>query len=201
MPPSPRERFSVTCKAKPLHVGILALATAVFSACSSVVVVAGNSDASISTSTSFSGSAGAGSGGASATSTTGPGGYPATSTTGAGGSFLATSTGTGGDPPGSDESVAFQINPGHTGAVENDSLTPPLTMRWSRNLGAQVSYPLIAGGRVFVTTGSGNSTAKFIALEQKTENTVWGADRAWRLAPGELRGVRGREGVHRQLRW
>lgn len=151
------------CKARPLHFGILALATAVFSACSSVVVVAGDSGGSTSSSTSISGSIGSGSGGTAATSTTG-----------AGGSSLATSTGTGGDPPGPDEAVAFQINPGHTGAVENDSLTPPLTMRWSRNLGAQVSYPLIAGGRVFVTTGSGNSTAKLIALEQKTGQTVWG---------------------------
>jgi len=104
---------------------------------------------------------------------------PAATTTATGGStgtssISSSGTGGGGDSPGPDEAVAFQINPGHTGAVENDSLTPPLTMRWSRNLGAQVSYPLIAGGRVFVTTGSSNSTAKLIALEQKTGQTIWG---------------------------
>lgn len=102
------------------------------------------------------GSGGAGVGGAVSAST----GSTGTSTS---------STGSGGDPPGPDEAVAFQINPGHTGAVENDSLTPPLTMRWSRNLGAQVSYLLCAGGRVFVTTGSGNSTAKLIALPRDVE--------------------------------
>jgi outer membrane protein assembly factor BamB len=117
------------------------------------------------------GGAGGGAGGgavsaATTTVTSGPTGTTSTTS--------ATSSSTGGDPPGPDEAVAFQINPGHSGSVENDSLTPPLTLRWSRDLGAQVSYPLIAGGRVFVTTGSGNSTAKLVALEQKTGKTVWG---------------------------
>ncbi len=161
-------------KAGPLHFGILTLGTAVFSACSSIVVVESNSGASTSTAAGSSGSVGTGFGGSSATSTTGAGGYSATTATGASTTSSSTTSGTGGDPPGPDEAVAFQINPGHSGSVENDSLTPPLTMRWSRNLGAQVSYPLIAGGRVFVTTGSDNSTAKLIALEQKTGKTVWG---------------------------
>jgi hypothetical protein len=55
---------------------------------------------------------------------------------------LATSTGTGGDPPGPDEAVAFQINPGHTGAVENDSLTPPLSMLYSLDQTMDPSAPI-----------------------------------------------------------
>lgn len=144
-------------------------------ACSSVVALDKGSGSSTASAAS---PGGTGAGGAfPAATTTAIGGptRPGTTTTGAAStSSSASSTGATGDPPGPDEAVAFQINPGHTGAVENDSLTPPLTMRWSRNLGAQVSYPLIAGGRVFVTTGSSNSTAKLIALEQKTGQTIWG---------------------------
>lgn len=148
------------------HLLVAILAAVLLPACSSVVVVEDYSGASSSTAASP-GSGGAGMGGAGPAATT-------AATGGSTGTSSISSSGTGGDPPGPDEAVAFQINPGHTGAVENDSLTPPLTMRWSRNLGAQVSYPLIAGGRVFVTTGSSNSTAKLIALEQKTGQTIWG---------------------------
>lgn len=103
-------------------------------ACSSVVVEDG-SGASSSSAASPTGSGGSGMGGA-----------PATSVTASSGSS-ATSTGSGESPP-ADEAVAYQINTGHTSAVENDTLTPPLTTRWPVNLGAVVSYPLIAGGRV-----------------------------------------------------
>jgi outer membrane protein assembly factor BamB len=154
------------------HPLIVAPAASLYCACSSVVVLDKNSGASSSSSSlSTIGSGGAGPGGAFPdTTTVGPGG----SSTSSNAATSVSSSGTGGDPTGPDEAVAFQINPGHTGAVENDSLTPPLTMRWSRNLGAQVSYPLIAGGHVFVTTGSNTVTAELIALDQKTGNTAWG---------------------------
>ena len=151
--------MSVRLRSRNILIAAGALLT--LSGCAPTVTVENNSGVASSTGANAAASGGAGAGGWSPTSASGSGGSSA-STTGSG------------DPPGSDEAVAYQINAGHSGAVENDSLTPPLTMRWSRNLGAQVSYPLIAGGRVFVTTGSSNFTAKLIALEQKTGNTVWG---------------------------
>jgi hypothetical protein len=50
----------------------------------------------------------------------------------------------------------------------------PLAQRRSRDLGGSVSYPLIAGGRVFVTaavTASGFSGTTLFALDQATGST------------------------------
>ena len=52
--------------------------------------------------------------------------------------------------------MAYQIDATHSGA-QYDSVTPPLTQRWSRDLGGQISYPLIAGGRIFVTVANQSS--------------------------------------------
>ncbi len=131
---------------------MVTLATALLSACSSTVAVKDNSSISSSIT-------------AGATSTTGPGGSPATSST--------ASTGTG-EAPAPDEAVTYQITPGHTGALETDTLLPPLTTRWTLDLGAHVSYPLIAGGRVFVTVGSPKVSSKLYAFDLKTGATDWG---------------------------
>lgn len=76
-----------------------------------------------------------------------------------------------------DESTAFQLNATHTGALANDSLTPPLIHEWSHTFPGAVSYPLIAGGRVFVTAvdtpGPGNTTSLY-ALDQATGSLAWG---------------------------
>ena len=56
-----------------------------------------------------------------------------------------------------DQAVAYELNVGHSGALSNDTLTPALVQAWTRNLGGSVSYPLIAGGRVFVTVGNPSS--------------------------------------------
>ena len=66
------------------------------------------------------------------------------------------------------QAVAYQIDPTHTGS-QVDVVTPPLTQRWSRDLGSSVSYPLIAGGKVFVIAG-GN----LYALNGANGVTVWG---------------------------
>jgi len=50
-----------------------------------------------------------------------------------------------------DQARNYQINETHTGSVTTAHLTPPLRQRWSVNFGQPISYPLIAGGRVFVT--------------------------------------------------
>lgn len=66
------------------------------------------------------------------------------------------------------QAVAYQINPAHTGS-QIDTVNPPLTQRWSRDLGNSVSYPLIAGGKVFVVAGT-----SLYGLNLTNGATVWG---------------------------
>lgn len=71
-------------------------------------------------------------------------------------------------PSGPGQAVTYQIDPAHTGS-QFDTITPPLTQRWSRNLGSPTSYPLIAGGKVFVIAGT-----VLYALNGTNGATVWG---------------------------
>jgi outer membrane protein assembly factor BamB len=71
-------------------------------------------------------------------------------------------------PGGSGQAVAYQINPAHTGS-QFDTVNPPLSQRWSRDLGSPVSYPLIAGGKIFVLAGT-----NLYALNATNGATVWG---------------------------
>ena len=71
-------------------------------------------------------------------------------------------------PTGPGQAVTYQIDAAHTGS-QFDTLSPPLIQRWSRNLGSFTSYPLIAGGKVFVTAGT-----LLYALDAATGATVWG---------------------------
>jgi outer membrane protein assembly factor BamB len=75
-------------------------------------------------------------------------------------------------------SVAYQIDPAHTGS-QSDGPTPPLTQRWSRDMGGPISYPLIVGGKVFVTVRNKTPTDGYIgtsiyALDAATGATSWG---------------------------
>jgi outer membrane protein assembly factor BamB len=77
-------------------------------------------------------------------------------------------------PPTKGNAVAYQIDASHSGA-QYDSVTPPLTQRWSRDLGGQISYPLIAGGRIFVTvTNQSSFGTKLYALDEANGATLWG---------------------------
>jgi outer membrane protein assembly factor BamB len=72
---------------------------------------------------------------------------------------------------GSDQAVAYQNDAAHDGN-QADTLSPPLSRVWSINLGGPVSYPLIAGGDVYVTAGpSGNY---LYALSEATGAVAWG---------------------------
>jgi outer membrane protein assembly factor BamB len=85
------------------------------------------------------------------------------------------------------DAVAYQVDASHDGYQARESLsTRGLTRKWTRTLGVRpvsgsngsgdVSYPLIAGGRVFVTVESGQAhdTALF-ALNATTGRTEWSA--------------------------
>jgi outer membrane protein assembly factor BamB len=73
--------------------------------------------------------------------------------------------------------VAYQINVAHSGVQTDSALTPPFGLRWRVTLPAQVSYPLIAEGKVFVTTGStadnATRTPVLHALDQASGQTLW----------------------------
>lgn len=74
-----------------------------------------------------------------------------------------------------DEAVAYQINPAHTGAHNTKGLYPPLSVKWSVDLQATVSYPVIVGGKVFVVTvNTLNTVVSLYALDAQTGNTLWG---------------------------
>ncbi|TMD20127.1 MAG: choice-of-anchor D domain-containing protein [Chloroflexi bacterium] len=80
-----------------------------------------------------------------------------------------------GNPAGtSDQATAYQVDGVHGGALAHDTVTPPLTRGWSVNLGAPVSYPLIANGHVFVTAGSIGTGAKLYALSLGNGSIAWG---------------------------
>ena len=69
--------------------------------------------------------------------------------------------------------IAYQIDPAHSGATADPVATPAAA--WSRDLGAPISYPLIAGGRVFVTVANTASYGtRLFALDATTGDTVWG---------------------------
>lgn len=73
----------------------------------------------------------------------------------------------------SDLAVTYQINAHHTGAISTPTLVPPLKTKWSVDLGASVSYPLIAEGKVFVIAGA-IGQVNLYALDASTGSTLWG---------------------------
>jgi outer membrane protein assembly factor BamB len=69
---------------------------------------------------------------------------------------------------------AYQLNAGHTGATP-DGVWAGAAKRWSVNLGASISYPLIVGNDVFVTAGDNNSSgSRLYALDANTGAVKWG---------------------------
>src|SRR3954454_17936221 len=72
------------------------------------------------------------------------------------------------------DSVAYKANPKNTGAVD-EAITPPLAIRWAKDMGSESSYAVIAAGRVFVTTkttGSGYGST-LTALDAGTGAVLW----------------------------
>jgi hypothetical protein len=46
--------------------------------------------------------------------------------------------------------TAYEINAAHTGALDDPGLVPPLAELWDVGFESEVSYPLVAEGRVYV---------------------------------------------------
>jgi outer membrane protein assembly factor BamB len=76
-----------------------------------------------------------------------------------------------------DLAVAYQIDVAHSGVQTDTQLAPPLSRRWRTTFPAQVSYPVIAEGKVFVTAGSTSNdatrTPRLYALSQSTGDILW----------------------------
>lgn len=85
--------------------------------------------------------------------------------------------GGGGSTSQTPESVAYQIDQAHSGQTSmSGTMSFPATPTWSVTLGGAASYPLIAGGRVFVLTAglSGGYGTNLYALDEATGATLWG---------------------------
>lgn len=79
--------------------------------------------------------------------------------------------------------ATYQINARHDGSLVDTAVgAPPLSQKWSRDLGGSVSYPIVAGGRVFATASSpdGYGTVLY-AMDASTGANAW--------APVELGGT------------
>jgi outer membrane protein assembly factor BamB len=75
------------------------------------------------------------------------------------------------------QAVAYQIDYAHSGFVTFGApITFPSAPAWSVTLSGNVSYPLIAGGKVFVTARISNDTfdTNLYALDKATGAIVWG---------------------------
>lgn len=75
----------------------------------------------------------------------------------------------------SEQAVNYQINATHTGSINVPGLTPPLKQKWSVNFGQAISYPVIAGGKVFVTVRNASAYGtKLYAIDGATGAVAWG---------------------------
>jgi outer membrane protein assembly factor BamB len=96
--------------------------------------------------------------------------------TGAGAGTSVARTLTIGAP--STAATAFQVNPQHNGATRFASVLAPAswstTPAWTAFLGGTASYPLIAGGRVFVTVNRSVGGTALVALSAATGQVLWG---------------------------
>ena len=68
----------------------------------------------------------------------------------------------------------YQINETHTGAINVSGVLPPLKQKWSRNFGQDMSYPLIADGKVYVTVRNASAFGtELYALNAADGATLW----------------------------
>ncbi len=81
---------------------------------------------------------------------------------------------------GAQSAVADRIDPAHSGAADVPGLVPPLRARWARDLeppdvyDPRISYPLVAGGRIFVVViPSATGVPVLHALAATGGTTLW----------------------------
>ena len=73
----------------------------------------------------------------------------------------------------------FQVDAAHTGHQPGETFRPPLTRVWERELGAGISHPVVADGRVFVTVSPLDPDpyvtpkASIVALDAADGHILW----------------------------
>ena len=73
------------------------------------------------------------------------------------------------------EATAFQIDAAHDGACAATNIVYPLVQKWNVPLSGDVSYPVIAGGRVFVTVYDTTvGEMKLYAFNEADGSIAWG---------------------------
>jgi outer membrane protein assembly factor BamB len=95
-----------------------------------------------------------------------------------GGDDPAPDEGTGNPPAiSTSESGNFQADAAHSGVSPAPTPTFPLQQAWQRTFAGAVSYPVIAGGKVFVvvTNVVGGGQAQLVAIDQATGVDAWPA--------------------------
>jgi outer membrane protein assembly factor BamB len=76
-----------------------------------------------------------------------------------------------------DQAVAWQSNVQHDGNNPASALSPPLAVKWRQDLTSRgvtsISYPLIAQGRIIVTTTGSNFNKSIIAFNEADGQELW----------------------------
>ena len=89
-------------------------------------------------------------------------------------SLCALAVGPAASASSSDLAVTYQVDVAHSGVQADDQLAPPFSRRWNVTLPGPVSYPLIAGGYVYVTVGNTSSYGtQLYALRQCDGSVAW----------------------------
>ncbi|MFJ5291116.1 PQQ-binding-like beta-propeller repeat protein [Streptomyces sp. NPDC088348] len=81
----------------------------------------------------------------------------------------------GAQPTQTGVSTTYQLNARHNGSMVDTAVgAPPLSQKWSRDLGGSVSYPVVADGRVFATAVSpdGYGTTLY-GMDADSGNDAW----------------------------
>jgi len=74
--------------------------------------------------------------------------------------------------PTATQAPSFRIDAAHTAGQPGETMTPPLQLAWSYDAGDTITYPLVAHGRVYISTATGLVTA----LATRTGAVVWGPE-------------------------
>lgn len=80
----------------------------------------------------------------------------------------------GGEPAHAAQAVAYQLDARHTGATSDPDLHAPFVRRWAVDVGQPTSYPVIAGGRVFVVARNASTYGtQLYALDAGDGSLIW----------------------------
>jgi outer membrane protein assembly factor BamB len=73
---------------------------------------------------------------------------------------------------GDGEAPSYAIDPAHDNAQPGEAVATPLAPAWTTSFGGNVSYPIVAGGRVFVSAAG--SQPSVTAFDVATGHVDWG---------------------------